>query len=67
MALLSVELLFDFVTPFQWFCLNNILFEFKNMSCTYIYIQDILGSERKPMAYVIHFRCLDYDTLWKFI
>ena len=37
------------------FSLNNILFEFKNMSNTYIYKQDIKGSERKPMAYIVHF------------
>ena len=40
--------------------LNNILFEFKNMSSTYIYIQDILGSERKPMAYIVH-KCATCD------
>ena len=46
--------------------LNNILFEFKNMSSTYIYIyiQEILGSERKPMAYIVHF--LDFDIYWKY-
>ena len=44
--------------------LNNILFEYKNMNNPYIYIQDMLGFERKPMAYRVHFLVISKESLW---